>query len=224
MKHTYTKSLTFQEWILNWVVQVAVSGIYEKMLIVLYFSSLLVCSAYCNKKPWIRWLKQQFKLEVLELGGLESEYQPGWVLMRIPFQVCRQLPSCCVLTWPSLGTWVEEVSRSLFLLVHQSYWTIIPLLWPHFIFITSSAAPSSSTVLLGVKASAYELRGRGNPKVPAPTVYTLDLELIKIHNSSFNLSIYHSQVFFPRFTCGRFNSNSCYIKVILRGLMPISNI
>ena len=97
--------------------QVAVSGIYEKMLIVLYFSSLLVCSAYCNKKPWIKWLKQQFKLEVLELGGLESEYQPGWVLMRIPFQVCRQLPSCCVLHGLPLE---HEWKRSLALSSYKS--------------------------------------------------------------------------------------------------------
>lgn len=53
------------------------SGICEKMLNALYFSSLLVCSGYYNKIPWIRWLKQRFKLEVLEGGGLKAE--PAWL-------------------------------------------------------------------------------------------------------------------------------------------------
>lgn len=53
---------------------------------------------------------------------------------------------------------------------------------------------------------------------------TIGLGLIRIHSTSFDLSIYLSQAFFFQISPGSFICNSCFIKLFLRGQMPISSI
>lgn len=64
--------------------------------------SVLVCSGCCNNIPQMGWLiKQKYIFsQSWRPSSTRSRCQPGRFLARSPFPVCKQLSSCCDLTWP----------------------------------------------------------------------------------------------------------------------------
>lgn len=126
MDHTPTKSLAFQKCLLNWALQFVVSGIHEKRLLMKAFISVLSWSvlAIITKYHGLSGLTNRNSFSHHSRGWNWEIRLPAWLGSGDGCLPGLQMgASCCVLTGPLLGAWVDRkiaLSLSLSLLGRPS--------------------------------------------------------------------------------------------------------